>query len=89
MLNLNLIYIIGSIGALLFMGNYVPDVYKALKTKEIKGVIVVSQILLLVALICANITNYYFKNWPFVVNDSVSIILVSIILINRKKKLVD
>ena len=33
------------------------------------------------------ITNFHFKNWPFVVNDTVSIILVFIILVNRKRKL--
>ena len=81
------IYIIGSIGAILFMFNYVPDVIKAAKSDCIKGVTVISQIILFIELLCASVTNIYFKNYPFIINDFVSMVLVAILIYQRKKKL--
>jgi len=82
-----IIYIIGSFGTLLFMSSYIPDVIKTIKVNEIKGVTLSSSFILALALICAIITNIYFKNWPFVINDIVCFIFNIIILINRYKKI--
>jgi len=59
--SLMIIYIIGSISTLLFMLSYIPDVIKTIKTKEIKGVTLLSSFILSLALICAIITNIYLK----------------------------
>jgi len=85
--SLMIIYIIGSISTLLFMLSYIPDVIKTIKTKEIKGVTLLSSFILSLALICAIITNTYFKNWPFVINDIVCFMFNIVILINRYKKI--
>ena len=78
--------VIASIGAILLCINYIPDVLKSIQTEKMKGVTVSSQVILLIGFIFAIITNIHFKIYPFVVNNIISSILVTIILINRIKK---
>jgi uncharacterized protein with PQ loop repeat len=60
---------------------------KSIKSKEIKGVTKLSSIILMLALSGSIITNLYFKNYPFVVNDLICISLNIVILTNRVKKI--
>jgi len=81
------IYLIGIISSILFISSYLPDMLKSIKTKEIKGVTALSSIILMVALSGSIITNLYFKNYPFVINDLICITLNSVILKNRLLKI--
>lgn len=82
-----IIYLIGTIGVFCFMLSYIPDTIKAIKSNEIKGVTISSTILLMFGLTSAIITNIYFKNYPFVINDILSLGFSSIILYQRVKKI--
>ena len=60
---------------------------KSIKTNEIKGVTKLSSIILMFALLGSIITNLYFKNYPFVINDLICITLNAITLFNRVNKI--
>jgi len=60
---------------------------KSIKSKEIKGVTKLSSIILMFALFGSIITNLYFKNYPFVINDLICILLNIVILVNRVGKI--
>ena len=80
-------YLIGTISSICFIGSYLPDMVKSIRSNEIKGVTKLSSIILMFALIGSIITNLYFRNYPFVINDIICIILNVIILINRIRKI--
>jgi len=82
-----IIYIIGIVSSILFISSYLPDMIKSIKSKEIKGVTISSSLIIMFALSGSIITNLYFNNYPFVVNDLICIILNSIILKNRIQKI--
>ena len=84
---LTIIYLIGIISTICFISSYLPDMLKSIKSKEIKGVTKLSSIILMFALTGSIITNLYFKNYPFVINDIICIILNAIILTNRVRKI--
>ena len=80
-------YLIGTISSICFISSYLPDMIKSIKTKEIKGVTTLSSIILMFALSGSIITNLYFKNYPFVINDLICISLNAVILTNRINKI--
>ena len=82
-----MMYLIGSISSVLFISSYLPDMIKSIKSKEIKGVTKLSAIILMFALSGSVITNIYFRNFPFVINDLICIMLNAIILVNRVNKI--
>ena len=81
------IYAIGIISSVLFIASYLPDMLKSIKSKEIKGVTVASALIIMFALTGSIVTNLYFGNYPFVVNDLICICLNGVILKNRIQKI--
>jgi len=84
---ITIIYLIGVISTICFISSYLPDMLKSIKSKEIKGVTKLSSIILMFALSGSIVTNLYFKNYPFVINDIICIVLNAIILTNRVRKI--
>jgi len=82
-------YLIGTISSICFISSYLPDMLKSIRSKEIKGVTKLSSIILMFALSGSIVTNLYFKNYPFVINDIICILLNVVILTNKMKKIIE
>jgi len=81
-----IMYVIGIVGTLLFLISYLPDMIASIKADRISGVTCTSLIILIFALSCAIITNLYFGNYPFVINDVICIYFNVVLLRLRIKK---
>ena len=82
-------YLIVTISSICFISSYLPDMLKSIRSKEIKGVTKLSSIILMFALSGSIVTNLYFKNYPFVINDIICILLNVVILTNKMKKIIE
>lgn len=76
-------YVTGIICACIFTCASVPDTIAALRADKLVGASWKSSAITAVALMFAVITNIGFENYPFMISDSIGVVLVSFLAVRR------
>lgn len=79
-------YGISTLGAILFLIAYIPELIAHIKSDKITGVSISAYTMIILALICGTITHNYFGNYPIGIENGFNAILCIWILILRIKK---